>query len=246
MSDIADYLSQIANAVKGKDVRSAIVNAIETCYNDGHAGATDLTARQKINEVKEDLNDTNSMITDLNAEVNAIESCFNFKYIETHSVNSLKTNVYRMGNMVYLDVHIQLTGSNDGSNPIMVLSDDVPEPVVDAVCHTDKGIVFVKKGNMGVYVAGPGGAYECALIFLSKQKSDDVIFKRRIVEELPEEGIENCVYFVLVDENSDDNKYEEWVWIEGAWERLGGGNKSRLPVLHAYATENVTDTVSGE
>lgn len=240
MPDISDYLEQIANAVKGKDVRSSIVSAIEECYNDGHAGSTDLTARQKINELKDDLSDTNDMLTDLNAEVNSIEGCFNFKYVESHIVNSLKTNVYRMGNMIFLDIHIQLTGTSTGSSPVIVMSDDVPVSVIDAAVHTATGIVFVKKGERKVYVAGPGGTYECFLIYLAEPKSDDIIFKRRIVEELPETGIENCIYFLLVDESSEDDKYEEWVWLNGAWERLGGGNKSVPAAEHIFSHTQAT------
>lgn len=48
MATIQDYLKQIVSAVYGKEVRSAIYNAIQQCYLDGRAGSTDLDARQKI------------------------------------------------------------------------------------------------------------------------------------------------------------------------------------------------------
>lgn len=48
MSNIQDYLAQILAARYGRDVRQSIHDAIETCYNDGRAGAIDLQAREDI------------------------------------------------------------------------------------------------------------------------------------------------------------------------------------------------------
>ena len=55
MADITEYLEQIENAVYGKDVRQAIHDGIEQCYEDGKAGAIDLTARQAIEETNTEL-----------------------------------------------------------------------------------------------------------------------------------------------------------------------------------------------
>lgn len=51
MAGIQEYLDLIKNAIYGKDVRQAIHDAIETCYEDGKAGAIDLVARQEIAEL---------------------------------------------------------------------------------------------------------------------------------------------------------------------------------------------------
>ena len=56
MSDIATYLSNILNAIRGEDVRQSIHDAIQACYEDGQAGATDLTARQQITELQTRIN----------------------------------------------------------------------------------------------------------------------------------------------------------------------------------------------
>jgi hypothetical protein len=48
MANIKDYLSQILKARYGKDVRQSIHDAIHQCYEDGKAGATDLEARELI------------------------------------------------------------------------------------------------------------------------------------------------------------------------------------------------------
>lgn len=45
---IQTYLNQILHAVYGKDVRQAIHDAINQCYEDGKSGQLDLTAREQI------------------------------------------------------------------------------------------------------------------------------------------------------------------------------------------------------
>ena len=37
---------------------------------------------------------------------------------------------------------------------------------------------------------------------------------------LPETGDENTIYFVKTDEDSVDNKYTEYMYVNGAWEKL--------------------------
>lgn len=51
MAGIQEYLEQIKGAVYGREVRQAIHDGIEECYNDGKAGAIDLLARQQIEEL---------------------------------------------------------------------------------------------------------------------------------------------------------------------------------------------------
>ena len=55
MAGIETYLEQIKNAIYGREVRQAIHDGIETCYNEGKAGATDLIARERITEVNDSL-----------------------------------------------------------------------------------------------------------------------------------------------------------------------------------------------
>lgn len=51
MATIQDYLNSIMKAVYGKDVRQSIHDAIHKCYEDGKAGAVDLIARERINNL---------------------------------------------------------------------------------------------------------------------------------------------------------------------------------------------------
>lgn len=54
--DIVTYLNQIKNGVYGEDVRDAIHDAIEQCYNDGRSGSTDIVARRLINQISSAFN----------------------------------------------------------------------------------------------------------------------------------------------------------------------------------------------
>ena len=50
-SNIEELLKQILSAVFGKDVRQAIHDGIEQCYEDGKVGTVDLVARQRIDNL---------------------------------------------------------------------------------------------------------------------------------------------------------------------------------------------------
>ena len=46
--------------------------------------------------------------------------------------------------------------------------------------------------------------------------------KRSIVETLPTSGIDaNTIYMILADDESTDNKYIEWMYINSNWEKVG-------------------------
>lgn len=51
MATIQDFLNDILKAIYGKDVRQSIHDAIQQCYYDGKAGAVDLEARQRIDNL---------------------------------------------------------------------------------------------------------------------------------------------------------------------------------------------------
>ena len=51
MSNITENLKKILSAVRGKDVRQAIHDSIHDCYEDGKVGATDLLARERIDNL---------------------------------------------------------------------------------------------------------------------------------------------------------------------------------------------------
>ena len=42
----------------------------------------------------------------------------------------------------------------------------------------------------------------------------------QIVTTLPSQGVEGVIYLVKVSETGDD-KFEEWIWVDSAWESIG-------------------------
>ena len=61
MGNIQDLLAQILSARYGRDVRQSIHDAIETCYEDGHAGAIDLEARTLLGDT--DISEISETVT---------------------------------------------------------------------------------------------------------------------------------------------------------------------------------------
>ena len=61
MGNIQDLLAQILSARYGRDVRQSIHDAIETCYEDGHAGAIDLQARTLLGDT--DISEISETVT---------------------------------------------------------------------------------------------------------------------------------------------------------------------------------------
>lgn len=64
----------------------------------------------------------------------------------------------------------------------------------------------------------------------------------KIVDELPETGEAGILYLVPVEESGEDNLYEEYVWVEGAWELIGSANID----LSNYPTLDGDNTFTGE
>lgn len=73
MGNIQDLLAQILSARYGRDVRQSIHDAIETCYEDGHAGAIDLQARTLLGDT--DISGISETVTGAVVELNgAVET----------------------------------------------------------------------------------------------------------------------------------------------------------------------------
>lgn len=73
MGNIQDLLAQILSARYGRDVRQSIHDAIETCYEDGHAGAIDLQARTLLGDT--DISEISETVTGAVVELNgAVET----------------------------------------------------------------------------------------------------------------------------------------------------------------------------
>ena len=62
MAEIQTLLNKILNAIYGKDVRQSIHDAILQCYEDGKAGSQDLIARNRVDEIQNNIANPNLLI----------------------------------------------------------------------------------------------------------------------------------------------------------------------------------------
>lgn len=66
--------------------------------------------------------------------------------------------------------------------------------------------------------------------------------KRAVVEALPTSGIdENTVYMILADDDSSDNKYIEWMYINSKWEKVGDSDVDLTGYIKAADLVALTD-----
>ena len=69
---INDILAEIRTAVYGRDVRQAIVDGINQCYEDGRAGVEDATARALAQEAKSAASAATTRIDEVDTKTNRI------------------------------------------------------------------------------------------------------------------------------------------------------------------------------
>lgn len=74
MASIQEYLNQIKNAIYGKDVRQAIHDGIQQCYYDGHAGAVDLSARQRLDTDEANITSLTSRMSVAENDINVLDA----------------------------------------------------------------------------------------------------------------------------------------------------------------------------
>ena len=52
-------------------------------------------------------------------------------------------------------------------------------------------------------------------------KGDPGVVKFKVVNELPETDTENAIYLLPVTEGAEDNLFDEYIWVNGKWEKIG-------------------------
>ena len=52
-------------------------------------------------------------------------------------------------------------------------------------------------------------------------KGDPGVVKFKVVNELPETDTENAIYLVPVTDSTEDNLFDEYIYVDGAWEKIG-------------------------
>lgn len=122
MGNIQDLLAQILSARYGRDVRQSIHDAIETCYEDGHAGAIDLEARTLLGNT--DISGVSETVTGAVVELNgAVETA------QTTADEKLNTSdAWKIGTISVTEENVSIDVL--GSHTFVVA---VPEGVSNAV-----------------------------------------------------------------------------------------------------------------
>ena len=52
-------------------------------------------------------------------------------------------------------------------------------------------------------------------------KGEPGVVKFKVVNELPETDTENAIYLLPVTEGAEDNLFDEYIWVNGKWEKIG-------------------------
>lgn len=52
-------------------------------------------------------------------------------------------------------------------------------------------------------------------------KGDPGVVKFTVVKELPEQGTDDAIYLVPVSGGTDSNMYDEYIFVDGVWEKIG-------------------------
>lgn len=71
---------------------------------------------------------------------------------------------------------------------------------------------------------------------------NDLELHIEVVDALPDEGVEGTIYLVPVEDPESENYYEEYLWIDDAWELIGTTQID----LSDYVTLSTNQTITGE
>lgn len=127
-SKIVQLLNQIKTAVYGRDVRTAIHDAIKQCYDDGSAGAIDVTARDKCTELEDKIQDANTEVNNNRKKINALVKRTNARCIT--KCGSIVVEIPASSNSVKvfsnsdIDEMLGVTGSSNANTAVFVSNGD--------------------------------------------------------------------------------------------------------------------------
>ena len=142
MATIIENLKKILEARYGKDVRQAIHDSIENCYNDGKAGSIDLQARQMLGDtnissiadgtvtgsvktLSDEATENESAISEVNSKLGNTDISAIGDGTVTGGLNALNSNLDRINSkIIYRDVTI--TGDSIKPGGDISLFCDIP------------------------------------------------------------------------------------------------------------------------
>lgn len=140
----------------------------------------------------------------------------------------------------------KLNGIEEGANKTVVENVLTSTSTINALSAAQGKVLNDTKANKATSLSGYGitDAY-------TKTQTDSAIsaavagashLKRSVVEALPTSGIdENTVYMILADDDSSDNKYIEWMYINSKWEKVGDSEVDLTGYIKAADLVALTD-----
>lgn len=104
----------------------------------------------------------------------------------------------------------------------------------EEISVSDPDAIIVEVTGIGADITGAGGIAAPSLKF-------------EVVDVLPETGEDGIIYLVPTGETGD-NKYEEWVWVNGSYEQMGTASLdlSGFAVLDGGNTFTGDQTIEGD
>lgn len=144
MADIAELLTLIKTARYGRQVRDAIHDGIQQCYQDGKAGVQDLEARQLIEQTISVNEDQQSDIDTLDARVTELENSEGGGSQQETTI-TLDTVIADGGYVDSVSVNNNATATYD-----VVFSQTFTEPPQVMVCTAVQTTASAVYGNVSV------------------------------------------------------------------------------------------------
>ena len=110
------------------------------------------------------------------------------------------------------------------------------DAMIDAMTVTIDSTITADSTNANA--AGSKAVYD----FVTKAIADISGFHAEIVSELPETGKANILYLVAKTEAASGDGYDEYLYINGAWERVGSTNIDLSGYVQASEMHAITNT----
>ena len=248
--------SQITTNIKTISIEdSAEFDGIEAPEEDVYRQILDSYARvmktfdEKINGIEEMTNN-----------VASLRRYMNFKKVDSFTDSFGNVSVgYKCGNIVvyYID-YFSTSPVSDTNTNVGVVIHTIPEtvgtPIINAREASDlsvtirsgesyvrkvcpDSVIKITKGSREIRLITASTTTRMTVWFLVEPEETGVDIHTHIVDTLPTEGVEtNSIYFLETNANSNSDKYEEYVYINGEWERIGGSAYLDTNI-NSYSTE---------
>lgn len=248
--------SQITTNIKTISIEdSAEFDGIEAPEEDVYRQILDSYARvmktfdEKINGIEEMTNN-----------VASLRRYMNFKTVDSFTDSFGNVSVgYKCGNIVvyYID-YFTTSPVSDTNTDVGVVIHTIPEtvgtPIINAREASDlsvtirsgesyvrkvcpDSVIKITKGSREIRLITASTTTRMTVWFLVEPEETGVDIHTHIVDTLPTEGVEtNSIYFLETNANSNSDKYEEYVYINGEWERIGGSAYLDTNI-NSYSTE---------